>query len=277
LSGSRTRNTGPDGGEDAGFTLLVIQPDEECPVERFGPWLIAAGARLVTIRPWLHDAVPERVEADGLMVLGGDMGAQDDGEHPWLPAVRSLTATAVADGVPTLGICLGGQILAAATGGTVTRGTAGMESGVIEVRPRPAILQDPLMRNLPWPLLQGSMHRDAIIDLPPGATWLAESTAYPHQAFRLGKAAWGVQFHPELSPARYRRWAEYVREDEATSARIQAGVAQFDDLDDRVSDGARTLARAFASVCADRSSLRTAAGSSPRSTASGEPALGDEG
>ena len=156
------------------FSLLLVQPDAECPVERFGPWLEEAGARLHVVRPYAGDQVPDTVDADGLVVLGGDMGAHDDAGHPWLADVRTLMNSSVDRDVPTLGICLGGQILATARGGTVARGTAGMESGVIEVTARTEALADELMRDLPWPILQGSMHRDAITDLPPTAIWLAE-------------------------------------------------------------------------------------------------------
>ncbi len=238
-----------------GFSVLVVQPYDEGPVERFGPWLTEEGAVLHTVRPYLGEHVPNRVDADALMVMGGDMGANDDAHHPWLSDVKSLMASAVADGVPTLGICLGGQILATATGGIVTRGSAGIECGVIQIRPRPEAQEDALMRHLPWPLLQGCMHWDAITKLPPGATWLARSQTYRHQAFRLGRLAWGLQFHPEVSPRRYRRWAaRSAHEDESTRARIQAGIAQFDKLDDQVLSGAKALALAFAAVIRRRTS-----------------------
>lgn len=236
------------------FSVLVVQPDEEGPVERFGPWLTEQGAVLHTVRPYLGEHVPNRVNADALLVMGGDMGANDDAQHPWLADVRSLMASAVAEEVPTLGICLGAQILAAATGGTVDRGSAGMECGVVEIRPRPEACEDIVMRHLPWPLLQGCMHRDAITVLPPGATWLAESQDYRHQAFRLGGHAWGVQFHPEVSPTGYRRWVMSAREDESTTERLKAGIAQFDRLDDQVRSGAHGLAVAFASVVQRRAS-----------------------
>ncbi len=234
--------------EDSQLTLLVVQPDDECPPERFGQWLEEAGTRLQVVRPFAGETVPGTVDADGLIVLGGDMGANDDDAHPWLADVRALMRRAADDEVPTLGICLGGQILASATGGTVARGAAGMESGVIEVTARPEAQDDELLGQLTWPILQGSMHRDAIVDLPPGATLLASSAEYPHQAFRVRRSAWGVQWHPELSPERYRPWAAYVREDEHTTARIRTGIAQFEELDDRVWPAAQNLAHGFAGV-----------------------------
>ncbi len=241
------------------FALLVVQPDAKCPLGRFGPWLHNAGARHHVVRPYAGEPVPCTVDADGLVVLGGDMGANDDAEHPWLSDVRALLRQAVDDDIPTLGICLGGQILATATGGTVARGAAGMESGVIEVTRRQESGPDELLDDLAWPILQGSMHRDAVTDLPPGAAWLAQSAAYPHQSFRVGRSAWGVQFHPELSPERYREWAAYAREDEHTTERIEAGIAQFDEHDPQVREAAHALAASFAGVVRSRSVPRLAA------------------
>lgn len=183
------------------------------------------------------------------------MGANDDQDHPWLADVRELMRNAVDNGVPSLGICLGAQILATATGGIVARGAAGMESGVIEVGARSEAATDELFGSLPWPMLQASMHRDAIIQLPPDAAWLAESSAYPHQAFRVG-SGWGVQFHPEVSPELYRRWAAYVREDQQTTAQIRAGIAQFDELDEEIRSAAQALANGFAAIVAQRVRVR---------------------
>src|SRR5438445_4383917 len=92
-------------------------------------WLPAVGLDVHPIHPYLGHRVPPSVEGDALIVLGGPMGAYDDDVAPWLPSVRSLLNTAVDDGVPTLGICLGAQLLAAARGGRVVRCDAGPEMG----------------------------------------------------------------------------------------------------------------------------------------------------
>ena len=82
--------------------------------------------------------------------------------------------------------------------------------GIVEVHWRPEATGDALLgalaaggRFTPVP----SMHADAIVDLPPGAAWLASSDTYPFQAFRLG-SAWGLQLHPEAGPDTLRRWAD---------------------------------------------------------------------
>src|SRR5881398_3580159 len=92
-------------------------------------WLPAHGVDVHPIHPYLGHRVPPSVEGDALVVLGGPMAAGDDEVAPWLAATRGLLGNAVDDGVPTLGICLGAQLLAVAAGGAVAGGDAGPELG----------------------------------------------------------------------------------------------------------------------------------------------------
>jgi GMP synthase (glutamine-hydrolysing) len=229
--------------------LLVIQPHDSCPVDRFGTWLEQAGVRLETCRPYAGEPVPERVTQDGLLVLGGRMGANDDAELAWLGPVKALMRRAVEDRVPTLGICLGAQLLAAACGGRVEVGSGGIEAGVVDVQWRPEAAADPLVGGLPGPFAGPSMHLDAVVELPTGATWLGQTSAYPHQAFRVGTAAWGVQFHPEVSLATYRTWADHHEGDwqrwQLDGAEV---VDQLVRRSDDVARGAQALATRFAGL-----------------------------
>src|ERR1700712_3149777 len=79
-------------------------------------WLLAAGVDVHPTHPYLGNRVPPSVEGDALIVLGGPMGAYDDEVAPWLPSVRNLLLSAIDDGVPTIGVCLGAQLLAVAAG-----------------------------------------------------------------------------------------------------------------------------------------------------------------
>ena len=108
---------------------------------------------------------------------------------------RSRTAT------PTLGVCLGGQLLAAATGGTVRKGADGPEIGAYLTAKRDAAMDDPLFADVPMTPDVMQYHYDVVATLPQGAVLLLSSTGYPNQAWRQGPAAWGVQFHLET----YRR------------------------------------------------------------------------
>ena len=95
--------------------LLVLQLSETDPPERLGDWLRETGAAVDVARA--PDGVPETLDGvDALVCLGGEMGAPDEAQHPWLADVRRLLASAVTSQVPTLGVCLGAQLLAVAAG-----------------------------------------------------------------------------------------------------------------------------------------------------------------
>ena len=78
--------------------IAIIQHQDECPLGRLADWLADAGAELRIVRPDLGVALPDPDAVDGLIVLGGVMGATDDAVAPWLPAVRQLIADAAAAG-----------------------------------------------------------------------------------------------------------------------------------------------------------------------------------
>ncbi|MBB5791577.1 type 1 glutamine amidotransferase [Jiangella mangrovi] len=225
--------------------IQVIEHEAGCPLDRLGGWLTATGAELRIIRPYDGDTVPSRPDS-GLIVLGGQMSAYDDDVAPWLPAVRSLLRVAAEDATPTLGICLGAQLLAVACGGRVDVGAApGRESGVVDVRWLPAAGDDPLVGGLPDPFPGPSMHADAVAELPPGAVWLGSSAMYPHQAFRVGAAAWGVQFHPEVSEPTFAGWAAEHPDVDSTAV-----VGELVARDAEVAAAGQQLATRFAAIVA---------------------------
>lgn len=189
-------------------TILVIEHDPSDPLLRLGEWLADAGATVEVRRPHAGDTVPEDTGGfDAVISLGGEMGAHDDDAAPWLPATRRLLARSVAARTPTLGICLGAQLLAAAGGGIVTRGENGPERGAYLTARRDAAEHDPLLADLPLTPDVMHYHDDVVSVLPPGATLLLSSPGYPHQAWRQGDAAWAVQFHIETSADDLRAWA----------------------------------------------------------------------
>ena len=191
---------------------LVIENDPTDDARRLGDWLTEAGLELAVLRPHAGEALPETLDGYvALVVLGGDQSAYPDGAGApgasWFPALEGLLRKAVRGRVPTLGVCLGGQLLAAAHGGLVERSTSGPEIGPGLVGKRDAADSDPLFK---WvPLLPDVIqwHRDEITELPLTAVLLAASSRYPHQAFRLGDRAWGLQFHIECDVAMVEQWA----------------------------------------------------------------------
>lgn len=195
-----------------GARLLVVENDPGCDARRLGDWLTGAGLTLEVLRPYAGDAVPGTVgDRGGLLVLGGPQDAWDAADGTpgasWFGALRALLARSVADGVPVLGVCLGAQLLAQATGGRVARIGDGPELGARLVAKRDAADSDDLFGGVPFTPDVAQWHWDEISVLPPRATLLVAGTRVPNQAFRVGARAWGVQFHPEADAAMVARWA----------------------------------------------------------------------
>jgi GMP synthase (glutamine-hydrolysing) len=151
------------------------------------------------------EPVPARLDgADGLVVLGGVMDADETDDYPHLLATTDLLRDAADREVPALGICLGAQLAAAALGGRAYPGPAGEELGWTKVELTEAGRADPVTGALTEPAELFEWHHDTF-DPPPGATLLASGAAYPSQAFRLGSVV-AVQFHPEVDGPLLRGW-----------------------------------------------------------------------
>jgi GMP synthase-like glutamine amidotransferase len=136
---------------------------------------------------------------------------------PELVDVRHLLTRAIADDTPTLAVCLGGQLLAQAGGGRVRVGLEGPEVGAGLVAKRDSADADPVFGPVPLSPDVFQWHHDEIADLPPGATLLASNPHYQNQAFRIGSAVYGLQFHIETTPEMVRDWAEHDPEGVAST------------------------------------------------------------
>jgi GMP synthase-like glutamine amidotransferase len=185
------------------------------------------------------EPLPDRRDIDAIVCMGGPMSATDDSDLPWLTEEKAFIADAVRDGVPFWGVCLGVQLLAASLGARVYSGPA-PEVGVLPVELTTEGLADPVFGGLPPVLPTLQWHGDTF-DLPEGAVRLAGSPAYPNQAFRFGDAAYGVQFHVEVSPEQAREWAAVP--DYAEALERVLGPGALDDLIGRLeTDAAEMLA-----------------------------------
>ncbi|MFE0650379.1 type 1 glutamine amidotransferase [Streptomyces sp. NPDC059534] len=205
------RATGaPEAAEAAaGATaVLVVEHEREAGPGLVGERLAATGHRLDVVRAWRGEALPDSLRGHaGVLVLGGAANCEDDRAAPWLPRVRELVREAVTDEVPLLGICLGGQILAHALGGSVARRTRGPEVGAVPLRRLPAVSADRVLGGVPDGALAAQWHWDEIDRLPPGAVPLLTGDDCPFQAFRVGSVGWGLQFHPEVDAETVAEWA----------------------------------------------------------------------
>jgi GMP synthase-like glutamine amidotransferase len=197
-------------------TALVIENDPTDDARRLGGWLTGAGLALDVVRPYAGEPLPETLDGyAALVVLGGEQNAYPDptGEPGarWFPELEGLLRKAVRHRVPTLAICLGGQLLATAHGGAVERSPVGPEIGPRLVARRDVAERDPLFAAVPFAPDVLQWHQDEITELPAGAVLLAASTRYPHQAFRIGDRAWGLQFHIECDTPMFAGWVQGSR------------------------------------------------------------------
>ncbi|HEY3631675.1 MAG TPA: type 1 glutamine amidotransferase [Jatrophihabitantaceae bacterium] len=229
------------------MAVLVVQNDASDPIGPLGEWLVDAGVEL-DVRD--RDALPERDGYDGLIVLGGGQSADDPTGAP----VRALLARALADELPTLGICLGAQQLAVALGGVVGPNPEGPEYGAQLVAKRANASTDPLFRDLPITPDVIQWHRDAVLQLPASAVQLASSPGCDVQAFRAGRLAWGIQFHIETTPEVVRAWAA---SDAAAldGYDVERMLERSDAVHPDIAEVWQPFAAAFAGVVADPASV----------------------
>ncbi|WP_306300609.1 type 1 glutamine amidotransferase [Streptomyces sp. NRRL B-24572] len=213
--------------QGTGQAVLVVQHEADAGPGLVGEHLVRTGLRLHVIRAWKGEALPQSLGGHaGLLVLGGSANCEDDEAAPWLPRVRALVREAVAGEVPLLGICLGGQIVAHALGGSVVRRVRGPEVGSVPLRRLPAAAGDPVLGAVPEGAPAAQWHWDEVDRLPAGAVPLLTGDDCPYQAFRVGSAGWAVQFHPEVGADTVAVWADADGEDlRAAGGDPEAAVA----------------------------------------------------
>lgn len=173
------------------------------------PALEGAGVDHHVVRLDLGERLPAPGSMGGLVVMGGPMGVHDVTGYPWLEGERTLMRAVVDRDLPVLGVCLGAQQLAAALGADVTTGPVA-EVGVGQVELTGEGRHDPVLGPEYHGLSGTSVpcvhwHRDTF-SLPEGAVHLAATRAFPHQAFRYGPRAYGLQFHVEVDEELATRW-----------------------------------------------------------------------
>jgi GMP synthase-like glutamine amidotransferase len=191
--------------------LVVQHVHPESPYA-IGDALAAHGLEVDLRRVFAGQALPDDLDGyAGMVVMGGPMSAGSDAGFPSRRAEVALLAQAIDRRLPTLGVCLGAQLLALAAGGEVLSGVGDPEIGWGPVSILPAT-DDPLLGALPASLDVFHWHGDTF-RLPAGATVLASSARYVNQAFRIGDTAWGLQFHLEVDGTAVATMVEAFPED----------------------------------------------------------------
>jgi len=194
--------------------FLMIVPEATAPAGLVGETLIGDGAIYDTLMPverhasqapFDYPGIPAGIgDYAGLLVLGGPMSANDTGKYPFLTETMTLIRAFAAADRPVLGICLGAQIIARAFGGEVYRMDR-LESGFYTMDVTREGKRDPVFSALGADVTSFQNHFEAVRNVP-GAVALATGGACPVQAFRIGRATYGTQFHPEVTIDIVRDW-----------------------------------------------------------------------
>jgi GMP synthase (glutamine-hydrolysing) len=184
--------------------VLSLVHGEDARTELFGPVVAEAGHRLEEWSFGWSSSPARPLDAyEAVFVFGGSMHVDQVDEHPWLDTELEWLRALLQGPVPTLGICLGSQLLAQAAGARVGP-VASPEIGWYEVELTEAGAEDPVLSVLPSRFEALQWHHYGH-DLPDGALALAQSSV-SLQGFRLGESCWGVQFHPEVTELQLERW-----------------------------------------------------------------------
>ena len=185
--------------------VLVVENMNHSSLGQVGVALQEAGVEIDLRRPFTGEALPaDSGEHDAMVVFGGEQSAVDDHIHPYLPGLARLMKTFTDDGKSVLGICLGSQLLARAHGGDNLLGKT-REFGWHGVELTNEGKQDPVLSAAGDAFTSFEWHSDSFT-LPEGAVHLATNPAVANQAFRIGRAAYGMQFHFEAGTPVVESW-----------------------------------------------------------------------
>jgi len=187
--------------------VLVLQNHDHDPLGNLEPVLQRQGFSIHVLhlpKDEARLASQDPLAPDLVVVLGGSMGAYQTKEHPFLQREIEILQQRLKEKRPSLGICLGAQLMAAALGARVYSGPV-KELGWHALQATPEGLQSPLAPLL-LPDSQVYQSHGDHYDAPPGATILAKTPQYGYQSFSVGTYAIATQFHPEVTPQMMLHW-----------------------------------------------------------------------
>lgn len=171
-----------------------------------------------------------------------------DSSLEWIEQTAHWIRNAVEAELPMVGICFGHQLMAYALGGQAGFHADGPEIGTFDIELTDAADNDPLFKNTPRLFSGHTTHYQCALSLPPNAVLLAHSDHEPHQAFRVGEHAWGIQFHPEFDAEGMR----YYVVQQATTIEEHGGTVNELLSDIRETPESTRIMKEFVAYCKNR-------------------------
>jgi GMP synthase (glutamine-hydrolysing) len=188
--------------------LLAVRHEAAAPLGIAARALALEGVPYRYLDAWEAEDWPDATDFSGIVVLGGEMSAEQLEDYPWLKGVHEILRRALDSGVPILGVCLGAQELASVLGAEVGESPV-KEVGFQRVAATAAGRADPVTAPFAEVGRIFQWHRDAF-ELPAGAELLYTSESVPNQAFRVGRVAYAIQFHFEVDAGIIAGWCDDV-------------------------------------------------------------------
>jgi GMP synthase (glutamine-hydrolysing) len=217
----------------------------------------ARGHALDVWHAYRGDPAPDATAYGAVYALGGVVHPDQDDQHAWLEPERRLLRDLVAADVPTLAICLGGQLLAQALGAKAHRLEA-VELGWVEIERTGEGRRDPLLGVFPDRFPAFEWHQYGFT-VPDGASNLATSPDAPQQAFRFAEHAWGLQFHIEANADTIDLWTRQgLEEIESLGGSREAIMADTARFDGEYRRQAEELSHRFLALAEERAAPRRA-------------------
>jgi len=215
----------------AGKILIIKHIEIEGPgsIEEF---FRDTARRLSTVSLEKGGSLPQTLDGiDAVISLGGPMNVYEEVKYPFLEAENTFIKNLLQEEIPFLGICLGAQLLAKAAGAQVNKSSI-KEIGWYEIKLTETGKQDRLFADMPFELSVFEWHEDTF-ELPKEAILLAQGKNCKNQAFRVGRNAYGLQFHVEINPLIIHSWIKSygIPEDIDGESMLFETVKQKEDLD----------------------------------------------
>jgi GMP synthase-like glutamine amidotransferase len=187
--------------------ILIIKNIEIEGPERLGSFFTQKGFLSTTVDLSRGERLPKSCEnIEAVVCLGGPMNVDEEERYPYLKEEKSFIQQILAEDIPFLGICLGAQLLARACGAAVGKSPV-KELGFLPVNFTEKGREDPLFLGMGESITVFQWHED-MFDIPDQGILLATASGCPHQAFRVGRRAYGVQFHIEITDESIRSWSD---------------------------------------------------------------------
>ncbi len=186
--------------------IAIVQNDPDVPPGTLIEALTADRREITVIRLYASERLPVLSGLSAAIVLGGAMSVKDTETFPFLVGLKEWMRRILDTEMPFLGICLGGQLLAEVAGGQVLF-RMNEEYGCKPVTMTDEGIADPLFKGISSPFMTFHYHTDCFVP-PKGSVHLAWTEQCPHQAFRSGPCAYGLQFHPEVDRSIVSRWVD---------------------------------------------------------------------